>query len=171
MICYIICYIRDDNINPESERYLIMGKKKNRLWGFVNGEPFLLNGDTNQIPDDEPLFFGKVFITLGKNARQQVALENPPVPFSHLRDDHYIQIDDIVRVRGCHRRTIARHIDKGLLKVAQRVGGEYFFTVGEVRRWIKEVPDLKRGLRVRPRVGNTSEPVSGRSRPKKAGRA
>ncbi len=146
-----------------------MSKKQKQLWGYFNGEPFLISGDDEQFPEGDPLFFGKVFITLGRNRRQQIALENPPVPFSRLRDDQYIQIDDIIRHRGCHRRTVARHIENGLLKVAQRAGKEYFFTVGEVKRWIKEVPELRRGLRVRPRVESSSNSKSVRSRRRERG--
>jgi hypothetical protein len=140
-----------------------MSKKERRLWGYINGEPYLINGEEDIPPEGEPLFFGKVFITPGKSRKPQIALENPPVPFSRLQDDTYIQIDDIVRVRKCHRRTVARHIEAGLLKVARRVGNEYFFTVSEVKRWIRAIPDLKRGVRIRPLVQSTSKATLGRS--------
>ncbi len=146
-----------------------MSRRQKRLWDFINGEPYLIDGEIARTPNGEPLFFGKSLVIFEEGARPQVFLDNPPVPFSRLRDNQYVQIDDIVRLRGCHRRTIARHIERSLLKVARRVGGEYFFTVGEVRRWIKSLPDLRRGLRVRPRVDTVAKPVSGRPKRKEGG--
>ena len=137
-------------------------KKQKRLWGFINGEPWLLDGDEVQIRQGEPLFFGKVFVSFGKSKKKRIVLSNPPKPFRLLDNEQYLQIDDLTRHRRCHRRTIVRHVEYGLLKVARRVGREYFFKVGEVRRWWKAAPDLRPGRRIRLRANGVSKPVSGK---------
>ena len=141
-----------------------------RLWGMIDGEPWLLSDDESRVcRADEPLFMGKQFLAFPRSKRKRMVMCNPPLSFSRLRLDQYLDTNDIARLRGCHRITIARHVDAGLLKVGRKVGREFFFLVKDVRSWIKLCPNLRRGVYLRPIIESHAKTVSPRKSDKKGG--
>jgi len=88
--------------------------------------------------------------------RLRMILVNPPVEsFAEAPEDGFWDTADLARLKGCHIRTVQRHVEIGLLKPHtirgfskdQKIGGEFWFTKKEARRWAKAV-DVKIG---RPR--------------------
>ena len=108
-----------------------------RLWGMVDGEPYLMDGSDVSVPEGEPLFFSKCPVKIRGKAK--IFLGNPPAPFQAIPDDAYFDLQDLTRLRACSVRTILRHISYGWLK-GNKWGKEYLFRKSEVERWIKSVP-------------------------------
>jgi hypothetical protein len=109
-----------------------------------NGDAWLGDNPADSASAGEELFRARIFQRIGR--KDYVVIENPPVPFLSIRKGRFLGVDDLARLRRCHRQTIIRHVQRGLLKPdRRRIGREYFFPIEEVKRWIERVPDLRRG--------------------------
>ncbi|MFI5340840.1 MAG: helix-turn-helix domain-containing protein [Candidatus Methylomirabilales bacterium] len=102
----------------------------------------------------EPLFARKFFERSSTGA-VRVYLENPPMVFSKLGPNDYLDTGDLVRFLGVSDRTLRRYIDGyGLRDVARLVGRQLFFRKGDVEKWLKRVGWSRRSQYLRrPREG------------------
>ncbi len=107
-----------------------------RLWAIIDGQAWLLDGPVARGRKGEPFFArGK-----GKGSR---FLENPPLPFSRLKDTDLLDTADLVRLFECSKPTLYRCIyGRGLQAVRKRSGRGVvmYFRKGDVVKWLRSNP-------------------------------
>src|SRR5437870_2331456 len=113
-----------------------MASKHKRLWGLVNGEPFLTEG--KRVKSTGEFWHSFVFYAdhLG---RERVALHDPPATsWEGIDPKALVDSQQIARKFGCTARTVANHVTAGLLKVAKQKGKTFYFLKKDVDRWAKD---------------------------------
>lgn len=110
------------------------------LWGFVDGEPYLIDSDMDLTWEGQ--WFFRTVVVNG-----DLVIENPPVPLrmDDIGDDDILRTEQVAYLAGCHPVTVLRHVTEGRLKVLEsekdirhtsRRGKGHRYLGREVRNWI-----------------------------------
>src|SRR5689334_18263443 len=129
-----------------------MRKNNPRLWQFINGEPYLVDGEIDTSWKGT-WFFPKIV------EKDRIILSNPPMPLTVgslrvlAKSGECVTTGEVAEVCRCSRLTIIRHVAAGHLKpktrMKQRKGSKsrnptegkgFLFSAGEVLRWMKTNP-------------------------------